>query len=96
MSNTQRATVPDTPHADDELLTMQEVANVVRVPVATLRYWALTPGCGLRRREVGHQQDAHPDPERTLPGALRRRRARERADPCHCGGRTSHRRSLGY
>ena len=37
----QHATVavPDTPHADDELLTMQEVANVVRVPVATLRYW---------------------------------------------------------
>jgi hypothetical protein len=28
-----------TPHADDELLTMQEVADVVRVPVATLRYW---------------------------------------------------------
>ena len=39
MSNTQRAPVPDTPHADDELLTLQEVAVVVRVPVATLRYW---------------------------------------------------------
>ena len=39
MSNIQRGTVPDTPHADDELLTIQEVADVVRVPVATLRYW---------------------------------------------------------
>jgi hypothetical protein len=36
MSNTPRVAVPDTPHADDELLTMQEVAHVVRVPVATL------------------------------------------------------------
>jgi hypothetical protein len=35
MSNIQ----PVTPHADDELLTIQEVADVVRVPVATLRYW---------------------------------------------------------
>jgi hypothetical protein len=39
MSSTQRATVPDTTRVDDELLTMQEVADVVRVPVATLRYW---------------------------------------------------------
>ena len=39
MSNIQWAAVPVTPHADDELLTMQEVADVVRVPVATLRYW---------------------------------------------------------
>jgi hypothetical protein len=37
MSNIQWAAVPVTPHADDELLTMQEVADVVRVPVATLR-----------------------------------------------------------
>ena len=36
MSSTQRATAPDTTRADDELL---EVADVVRVPVATLRYW---------------------------------------------------------
>jgi hypothetical protein len=33
MSSTQRATVPQTTRADDELLTMQEVADVVRVPV---------------------------------------------------------------
>jgi hypothetical protein len=39
MSITQRATEPDTTRVDDELLTMQEVADVVRVPVATLRYW---------------------------------------------------------
>ena len=39
MSITQPAESPDTPHANDELLTMKEVAGVVRVPVATLRYW---------------------------------------------------------
>jgi hypothetical protein len=45
MSSTQRATEPDTTRVDDELLTMQEVADVVRVPVATLRYWRhLAPG----------------------------------------------------
>jgi hypothetical protein len=32
MSSTQRATEPDTTRVDDELLTMQEVADVVRVP----------------------------------------------------------------
>jgi hypothetical protein len=52
MSNTQWATVPDTPHADDELLTMQEVANVVRVPVATLRYWRHL-GTGPRSFRIG-------------------------------------------
>jgi predicted DNA-binding transcriptional regulator AlpA len=39
MSNTHRAAAPETPQADDELLTLQEVAVLVRVPVATLRYW---------------------------------------------------------
>jgi predicted DNA-binding transcriptional regulator AlpA len=39
LSITQRAESPDTPHVNDELLTMKEVADVVRVPVATLRYW---------------------------------------------------------
>jgi len=52
MSNTQRATVPDTPHAGDELLTMQEVANVVRVPAATLRYWRHL-GTGPRSFRIG-------------------------------------------
>ena len=52
MSNTQRATVPDTPHAGDELLTMQEVADVVRVPAATLRYWRHL-GTGPRSFRIG-------------------------------------------
>ncbi|MGH8892611.1 MAG: helix-turn-helix transcriptional regulator [Actinomycetes bacterium] len=39
MSTTPRTESPDTPHASDELLTMNEVADVIRVPVATLRYW---------------------------------------------------------
>jgi len=30
---------PGTPHARDELLSIGEVADLVRVPVATLRYW---------------------------------------------------------
>ena len=34
MSITQPAESLDTPHANDELLTMKEVAGVVRVPVA--------------------------------------------------------------
>lgn len=39
MSITPQIGSPVTPHADDELLSMAEVAAVVRVPVATLRYW---------------------------------------------------------
>ena len=39
MSITHRAESPDPQHANDELFTMKEVADVVRVPVATLRYW---------------------------------------------------------
>jgi predicted DNA-binding transcriptional regulator AlpA len=34
-----RPTATDTPHAGDDLLSMAEVAALVRVPVATLRYW---------------------------------------------------------
>ena len=52
MSNTQRAALPDTLHADDELLTMQEVAVVVRVPLATLRYWRHL-GTGPRSFRIG-------------------------------------------
>jgi len=37
MSTTsQQVTPPEDPHAGDELLT---IADVLRVPVATLRYW---------------------------------------------------------
>jgi hypothetical protein len=52
MSSTQRATEPDTTRVDDELLTMQEVADVVRVPVATLRYWRHL-GTGPRSFRIG-------------------------------------------
>ena len=34
-----RPTTPETPHANDKLLTLPEVADLVRVPIATLRYW---------------------------------------------------------
>jgi len=33
-----RPTTPQAPHANDQLLTLPEVADLVRVPVATLRY----------------------------------------------------------
>ncbi|NMM24450.1 MAG: helix-turn-helix domain-containing protein [Phycicoccus sp.] len=36
---THRGASLETPHAGDELLSMQEVADIVRVPIATLRYW---------------------------------------------------------
>ena len=52
MSMTQQAESSDTPHAHDGLLTMKEVANVVRVPVATLRYWRHL-GSGPRSFRVG-------------------------------------------
>ena len=47
-----RPTTPETPHANDELLTLPEVADLVRVPVATLRYWRHL-GCGPRSFKVG-------------------------------------------
>ena len=52
MSITPRTESADTPHANDELLTMKEVAGVVRVPVATLRYWRHL-GSGPRSFRVG-------------------------------------------
>ena len=54
MTTTPRATRPDTPHAHDELLTMKEVADIIRVPLTTLRYW---------RTDVHHwleDQSSHP------------------------------------
>ena len=47
-----RPTPHETPHANDELLTLPEVADLVRVPVATLRYWRHL-GCGPRSFKVG-------------------------------------------
>ena len=35
----QQVTPPQDPHANDVLRTIGEVADIVRVPVATLRYW---------------------------------------------------------
>ena len=52
MSNIQWAAVPETTRADDKLLTLQEVAVVVRVPVATLRYWRHL-GTGPRSFRMG-------------------------------------------
>lgn len=52
MNTTERATLPDTPHADDEQLTIQEAASVIRVPVATLRYWRHL-GTGPRSFRIG-------------------------------------------
>jgi predicted DNA-binding transcriptional regulator AlpA len=52
MSNIQRTAVPVTSHAEDELLTIQEVAGLVRVPVATLRYWRHL-GTGPRSFRIG-------------------------------------------
>lgn len=42
----------ETPHAGDEMMTMKEVAAVVRVPVATLRYWRHL-GTGPRSFRIG-------------------------------------------
>ena len=47
-----RPTTSLTPHANDEPLTMKEVADLIRVPVATLRYWRHL-GCGPRSFKVG-------------------------------------------
>ena len=52
MSSARRIEEPDTPHANDELLTMAEVAALVRVPVATLRYWRHL-GTGPRGFRIG-------------------------------------------
>jgi predicted DNA-binding transcriptional regulator AlpA len=52
MSSTRRVEEPDTPHVHDELLTMAEVAALVRVPVATLRYWRHL-GTGPRGFRIG-------------------------------------------
>ena len=39
MSTASHSLHRELPHADDELMTMKEVATLVRVPEATLRYW---------------------------------------------------------
>lgn len=53
MTATPRPARPSRPpRADDQLLTLQEVAEVVRVPVATLRYWRHL-GTGPRSFRIG-------------------------------------------
>ena len=53
MSTTPRHTIPPvSTHVNDELLSLQEVADVVRVPVATLRYWRHL-GTGPRSFRIG-------------------------------------------
>ncbi|HET7386156.1 MAG TPA: helix-turn-helix domain-containing protein [Nocardioidaceae bacterium] len=52
MSNAQHAEQPDLPHAHDELLTLKEVADLLRVPDATLRYWRHL-GAGPRSFRIG-------------------------------------------
>jgi predicted DNA-binding transcriptional regulator AlpA len=52
MSTAHWAGKPDNPHANDDLLTMQEVAALVRVPLATLRYWRHL-GTGPRGFRIG-------------------------------------------
>jgi hypothetical protein len=48
----QQVTPPQDPHTGDDLLTIGEVADIVRVPVATLRYWRHL-GTGPRSFRVG-------------------------------------------
>jgi predicted DNA-binding transcriptional regulator AlpA len=52
MSTAKWAGKPDNSHANDDLLTMEEVAAVVRVPLATLRYWRHL-GTGPRGFRIG-------------------------------------------
>lgn len=37
--NIHRVTETHLPHVDDEMLTLKEVATMLRVPEATVRYW---------------------------------------------------------
>jgi len=64
MSITQQAESPDTPHGNDELLTMKEVAKVVRVPrghVALLAPPRVRPTqlpCRSKRPLLAHRSPA--------------------------------------
>ena len=51
---TQRSVPNDPPPADDELLTIREVAAIVRAPIATLRYWRHL-GTGPRSFRLGRR-----------------------------------------
>ena len=76
MSSTQRATEPDTTRVDDELLTMQEVADVVRVPVATCAIGATSaPGRAASASAAASATGAG----RSSPGSTTRPMATARA-----------------
>ncbi|MGV8850613.1 MAG: helix-turn-helix transcriptional regulator [Propionibacteriaceae bacterium] len=50
----QRSDRNDRPRTDDDLLTITEVAAIVRAPIATLRYWRHL-GAGPRRFRIGRR-----------------------------------------
>ena len=52
MSTTSDSLHRELPHTDDELMTIKEVAALVRVPEATLRYWRHL-GTGPRGFRIG-------------------------------------------
>jgi len=52
MSTTSHSLHRELPHASDELMTIKEVATLVRVPEATLRYWRHL-GTGPRGFRIG-------------------------------------------
>jgi predicted DNA-binding transcriptional regulator AlpA len=52
MSTTSHPLHQELPHADDELMTLKEVATLIRVPEATLRYWRHL-GTGPRGFRIG-------------------------------------------
>ena len=51
---TQQSHPNDRPPANDELLTISEVAAIVRAPIATLRYWRHL-GTGPRSFRLGRR-----------------------------------------
>ena len=57
----QQVTLPEDPHTGDELLTIAEVADVLRVPLATLRYWRHL-GTGPEVSAWLHDQSNGPTP----------------------------------
>ena len=42
-----------TPKDDDELLTLDEVSQITRMPVPTLRYWRATKSGGPKSARLG-------------------------------------------
>ena len=52
MSITRHTESSNTPHAGDELMSIKEVAALLRVPEATLRYWRHL-GTGPRGFRIG-------------------------------------------